>query len=97
MIRSSLSPPATQILAPSGVAFPTRASTAVQRRLLVLSATALVRYALNRLKIATCINGQLLRGRHEWSSSPWANKLARIAWAVMAGGEDYRGGAVTVS
>lgn len=67
------------------------------RRLLVLGATALVRYARNRPEIATWINGLLARRPPRVVIVAVANKLARIAWAVMAGGEDYRGGAVTIS
>lgn len=67
------------------------------RRLLVLGATALIRYARNRPEIATWINGLLARRPPRVVIVAVANKLARIAWAVMAGGKDYKGGAVTVS
>lgn len=67
------------------------------RRLMVLGATALIRYARNRPEIATWINGLLARRPPRVVIVAVANKLARIAWAVMAGGKEYRGGAVTVS
>ncbi|CAH1649656.1 transposase [Hyphomicrobiales bacterium] len=67
------------------------------RRLLVLGATALVRYARNRPEIALWIGGLLARRPPRVAMVAVANKLARIAWAVMARGEDYRGGAVSVS
>ncbi|CAH1649670.1 hypothetical protein CHELA1G11_10101 [Hyphomicrobiales bacterium] len=64
--------------------------------LLVLGATALVRYARNRPEIAAWINGLLARRPPRVAIIAVANKLARVAWAVMAGGEEYRGGAVSV-
>ncbi|WP_024588615.1 IS110 family transposase [Aliihoeflea sp. 2WW] len=67
------------------------------RRLLVLDATALISYARNRPEIAIWINGLLARRPPRVVIVAVANKLARIAWAVMAGGKGYKGGAVTVS
>ena len=66
------------------------------RRLLVLGATAVVRYARNWPEIATWINGLLARLPPGVAIVALANKLARIAWAVMAGSENYRGGAVMI-
>jgi transposase len=61
------------------------------RRLLVLGATALVRYARKKpTALSRWINGLLDRRPTRLVTVAIANKLARIAWAVMARGERFR-------
>ena len=57
------------------------------RRLLVLSATAVVLYARNKPELAAWINALLARRPARVVTVAVANKLARIAWAVMSRGD----------
>jgi len=61
------------------------------RRLLVTGATSMLRYA--RAKTATgadWVNGLLQRRPARLATVAMANKTARIAWAVMVKGENFR-------
>ena len=61
------------------------------RRLLVLGATSIVRFARTKpTRLSAWINGLLERRPTRLVTVAIANKLARIAWAVMARGESYR-------
>lgn len=60
------------------------------RRLLVLGATAVVRYARNKPVLAAWINALLARRPARVVTVAVANKLARIAWAVMSRGDTFR-------
>ena len=61
------------------------------RRLLVLGATALVRYTRNKPgALGQWITALLGRRPTRLVTVAIANKLARIAWAVIARGESYR-------
>ncbi len=61
------------------------------RRLLVVGATALIRFARNRSTPLTAWADALLAHRPaRIVSVALANKMARIAWAVLARGEAYR-------
>ena len=63
------------------------------RRLLVLGATALIRYARTRSAPEGSWIGRLLERRPaRLASVALANKTARVAWAVLARGEAYRAG-----
>lgn len=61
------------------------------------SRDALIRYVRNRPEIATLINGLLALRPPRVVIVAVANKLARIACAVMVGSKEYRGGVVSVS
>ncbi len=62
------------------------------RQLLVLGATAVVRHAKPGGRTATAWLLQLLERRpRKLVAVALANKMARIAWAMMASGEAYRG------
>ena len=56
------------------------------RKLLVLGATAVIRYSRNKPRIAGWINALLARRPARVVTVAVANKLARIAWAVMSRG-----------
>jgi transposase len=56
------------------------------RRLLVLGATAVVRYARNKPEFAGWINASLARRPARVVTVAVANKLARIVWAIMRRG-----------
>ena len=61
------------------------------RRMLVVSATAVMRHAKrNPTPMADWINGLLEKKPFRFVSVVLANKLARIAWAVLTRGETYR-------
>ena len=60
------------------------------RKLLVLGATAVIRYARNKPELAAWINALLARRPARVVTVAVANKLARIAWAVMSRGEKFR-------
>jgi transposase len=60
------------------------------RRLLVLGATSLVRYARTRPDRAPWIAVLLARRPARVVTVAVANKLARVAWAVLGRGEDFR-------
>jgi len=56
----------------------------------VLGATAVIRYAQNKPEMAAWINALLERRPARVVTVAVANKLARIAWAVMSRGETFR-------
>ena len=61
------------------------------RRLVVIGATALIRFARNRSTPLTAWADALLARRPaRLVSVALANKMARIAWAVLQRGEAYR-------
>jgi transposase len=61
------------------------------RRLLVLGATALIRSLRGQSsRLARWVQGLLARRPARLVTLALANKLARIAWAVMVRGEEYR-------
>lgn len=60
------------------------------RRLLILGATALVRYARGKTSASGWITNLLARRPARVVTVAVANKLARIAWAVLLRGESYR-------
>jgi transposase len=61
------------------------------RRLLVVGATALIRFARNRTTPLTAWADQLLTRRPaRLVSIASANKIARVAWAVLLHGGYYR-------
>jgi transposase len=60
------------------------------RKLLVLGATAVIRYAKSKPELAAWINALLERRPARVVTVAAANKLARIAWAVMSRGETFR-------
>jgi transposase len=64
------------------------------RKLLVVGATALIRFARNRTTPLTAWADNLLTHRPaRLVSVALANKMARVAWAVLSRGEPYRRGA----
>ena len=68
------------------------------RNLLVLGATGTVRYARTKgTALATWITKLVERKPARLATGALANKIARIAWAVMARGEDYRPTAPTAA
>jgi transposase len=60
------------------------------RRLLVLGATAVVRYVRNKPNLAGWVNALLARRPARVVTVAVANKLARIAWAIMQRGGTFR-------
>jgi transposase len=60
------------------------------RRLLVLGATAVVRYARNKPEFAGWVNALLARRPARVVTVAVANKLARIVWAIMRRGGSFR-------
>ena len=60
------------------------------RKLLVLGATAVIRYCRNKPELAGWINALLQRRPARVVTIAVANKMARIAWAVMSRGETFR-------
>ena len=60
------------------------------RRLLVLGATAVVRYARNKPDFAGWVNALLARRPARVVTVAVANKLARIVWAIMQRGGSFR-------
>jgi transposase len=60
------------------------------RRLLVLGATAVVRYAKNKPEFAGWVNALLARRPARVVTVAVANKLARIIWAIMRRGGSFR-------
>ena len=68
-----------------------RAGNARLRQLLVLGATAVIRVAKPGHKHATpWLTGVLARRPHRVAAVALANKMARIAWAMMTSGEAHR-------
>lgn len=59
------------------------------RKLLVLGATAVIRYSRNKPGLANWINALLTRRPARVVTVAVANKLARIAWAVMSRGTRF--------
>lgn len=59
-------------------------------RLLVLGATAVVRYARNKPEFAGWVNALLARRPARVVTVAVANKLARIVWAIMRRGGSFR-------
>ena len=69
-----------------------RAGNERLRQLLVLGATAVIRYAKPGSKSASAwLLALLERKPRKVAAVALANKMARIAWAMMATGEAYRG------
>jgi transposase len=68
----------------------TKAGDRNLRRLLVLGATSLVHYARRKPQQAPWINGLLARRPVRVVTVAIANKLARVAWALLAHGGEYR-------
>lgn len=60
------------------------------RRLLVLGATAVVRYARNKPEFAGWVNSLLARRPARVVTVAVANRLARIVWAIMRRGGSFR-------
>ena len=60
------------------------------RRLLVLGATAVVRYVRNKPDLAGWVNALLARRPARVVTVAVANKLARIVWAIMQRGGTFR-------
>ncbi len=60
------------------------------RQLLVLGATAVIRHARPGAKAMPWLLGLLERKPRKLAAVALANKMARIAWAMMTRGEDYR-------
>ncbi len=60
------------------------------RRLLVLGATAVVRYVRNKPELAGWVNALLARRPARVVTVAVANKLARIVWAIMSKGGTFR-------
>lgn len=61
------------------------------RRLFVLGATSLLKSLANKTTpLALWVQGLLARRSRRAVTVALANKLARIAWAIMASGEDFR-------
>ncbi len=60
------------------------------RRLLVLGATAVVRYVRNKPELAGWVNLLLARRPARVVTVAVANKLARIVWAIMQRGGTFR-------
>jgi transposase len=67
------------------------------RKLLVLGATAVIRYARNKPELAAWINALLARRPARVVTVAVANKLARIAWAVMRRGDTFRQAAFAIA
>jgi transposase len=68
----------------------TKAGDRNLRRLLVLGATSLVRYARSKPEQAPWVAGLLARRPVRVVTVAIANKLARVAWALLARGGEYR-------
>jgi transposase len=67
------------------------------RKLLVLGATAVIRYSRNKPGLADWINAPLARRSARVVTIAVANKLARIAWAVTSRGERFNQALSTVA
>ncbi|MFN4932944.1 IS110 family transposase [Bradyrhizobium sp.] len=67
------------------------------RKLLVLGATAVIRYCRNKPELAGWINALLERRPARVVTIAVANKMARIAWAVMSRGESFRQAASAIA
>ncbi|OIQ66510.1 transposase IS116/IS110/IS902 family protein [mine drainage metagenome] len=67
------------------------------RKLLVLGATAVIRYCRNKPELAGWINALLQRRPARVVTIAVANKMARIAWAVMSRGEAFRQAASAIA
>ncbi|WP_147165125.1 transposase, partial [Pararhodospirillum oryzae] len=69
----------------------TKAGDSYLRRLLVIGATSVLRYARNKAPGKTdWLKALLERKSARLASVALANKMARIAWSVMVRGEAYR-------
>jgi len=62
------------------------------RRLLYIGAVGVVRYARKRSALESWVANLLTRRPARVVTTALANKMARIAWAVLARGQDYRTG-----
>jgi len=68
-----------------------RAGNERLRQLLVVGATSVVRYATpNRAGASPWLIELLKRRPRKLAAVAWANKMARIVWAMMTSGEAYR-------
>ena len=68
-----------------------KAGDGTLRRLFVLGATALLRSLANKTTpLALWVQGLLARRSGRAVAVALANKLARIAWAIMASGKAYK-------
>ncbi len=67
------------------------------RKLLVLGVTAVIRYCRNKPELAGWINALLQRRPARVVTIAVANKMARIAWAVMSRGEGFRQAASAIA
>lgn len=67
-----------------------RAGNERLRQLLVLGATAVIRHAKPGGKATAWLLGLLERKPRKLAAVALANKMARIVWAMMTRGEDYR-------
>jgi transposase len=62
------------------------------RRLLVTAAQSVLRWKIRRLEEASeWLRGLLARRPHNVVATALANKIARVVWALMRKGEEYRG------
>jgi len=67
------------------------------RKLLVLGATAVIRYCRNKPELAGWINALLQRRPARVVTVAVANKMARIAWAIMSRGDSFRQAASVIA
>jgi transposase len=67
-----------------------RAGDGSLRQLLVLGATAVIQQAIKKTSAAPWLRGLLARKPKKVAAVALANKMARIAWAMMINGELYR-------
>jgi transposase len=67
------------------------------RKLLVLGATAVIRYCRNKPELAGWINALFQRRPARVVTVAVANKLARIAWAIMSRGKSFRQAASVIA
>ncbi|RTR10207.1 IS110 family transposase, partial [Azospirillum griseum] len=69
----------------------TKAGDRSLRRLLVMGATTVIRYARSKAPgVGEWLKGLLARKPARLASIALANKMARIAWAVLSRGDVYR-------
>lgn len=68
------------------------------RRLLVTAAQSVLRWKIRRLEEASeWLRGLLARRPHNVVATALANKIARVVWALMRKGEEYRGPHMTAA
>jgi transposase len=68
-----------------------RAGNERLRQLLVVGATAVIRVATpDRPGVSPWLVEWLKRRPRKLAAVAWANKMARVVWAMMTSGEDYR-------